>query len=74
MYSDDYELYYHFFNVIPTEQEVTECGIFHGGARPDCLMEHPDWLMEIKTRSVNSTGPLTTLEKYMLLQVQIQMY
>jgi len=57
---------------------VNECGIFirnELGASPDGLPEEEaDWLLEIKTRSSNCTGPLQMLEKYMLIQVLIQLY
>ena len=59
--------------------EVNECGIyFRGdiGASPDGLIktEDCDWLLEIKTRAEKCSGPLKTIEKYMYLQTQLQMF
>ena len=53
------------------------CGIFVRsgiGASPDGLPSDDDWLLEIKTRSINCPEPLQTIEKYMLVQVLIQLY
>ena len=59
--------------------QVTTCGIYFRagiGGSPDGLIEtsEKDWLLEIKTRSINCTGPLVKLEKYMYVQVQTQLY
>ena len=57
---------------------VTECGIFVRndlGASPDGLPDgDTDWLLEIKTRSSNCAGPLQMIEKYMYIQVLLQLY
>ena len=57
---------------------VSECGMFvrdELGASPDGLPDGDgDWLLEIKTRSDNCPGPLETIEKYMYLQVLLQLY
>lgn len=57
---------------------VAECGIFvrNGlGASPDGLPDgENEWLLEIKTRSNNCTGPLQIMEKYMYIQVMLQLY
>ena len=59
--------------------QVTTCGIYFGagiGGGPDGLIEtsQKDWLLEVKTRSINCTGPLEKIEKYMYVQVQTQLY
>lgn len=57
---------------------MSECGIFLRndlGASPDGLPDADgDWLLEIKTRSINCTSPLLKIEKYMYVQVLVQLY
>jgi len=58
---------------------VKTCGIyFQGeiGGSPEGLIEteDSDWVLEIKTRSIITTGPLEHIEKYMYVQVQTQLH
>ena len=56
---------------------VSECGIFINGeigASPDGLLSLKQYLLEIKTRSFNTTSPLQYPEKYQYIQCQIQMH
>jgi len=56
---------------------VCECGIFFRdgiGASPDGLLSLKDFLLEIKTRSLNAECPLQNLEKYHFVQCQFQMH
>ena len=64
--------------MIISGRTVTECGIFVRndlGASPDGIPdEETDWLLEIKTRSINCSGPLQLIEKYMYVQMLLQLY
>lgn len=57
--------------------DVSECGIFINGeigASPDGLLSLKNYLLEIKTRSFNATGPLDHVEKYQYVQCQFQLH
>lgn len=57
--------------------DISECGIFINGVigeSPDSLLSLKNYLLEIKTRSLNASAPLDHVEKYQYMQCQFQMH